>query len=104
MTDQEQNLQADLDRAEHARRLLNDELVSQALAAIKHEVMTAWIDCPQRDKEGKEALWQLAKTADKFENLLRGYIETGKLAAAQLDNLKRFEERSGMARMFGMRG
>lgn len=96
MNDRE--LMADASRAEHAQRLLNDQLLQDALKAIKDEVLRVWIDCPQRDHEGKEALWQLAKTADKFESLLRGYIETGKLAQA---NLKHFEERKGLRRVFG---
>lgn len=87
------NLQAQVDRAEHAARLLQDQLLNDALAAIKAEVMRTWIDCPQRDKDGKEALWQLAKTADKFEGLLRGYIEAGKLAQV---NLKAFEEKRSL--------
>lgn len=91
-------LMADIDRAEHANRLLQDQLLQDALKAIKDEVQRVWIDCPQRDHEGKEALWQLAKTADKFESLLKGYIETGKLATA---NLKHFEERKGLRRVFG---
>jgi hypothetical protein len=91
-------LQSDVDRAEHANRLLNDQLLQDALSAIRDEVVRTWVDCPARDAEGKEALWQLARTADKFENLLRGYIETGKLATA---NLKHFEERKGLRRVFG---
>lgn len=92
------NTQAEIDRAEHAQRLLNDQLLKDALAAIKAEVVKAWVDCPARDKDGKEALWQLAKTADKFEALLKGYVETGKLASA---NLKAFEEKRGLRRVFG---
>lgn len=97
MTD-DRDLQREIDRAEHARRLLNDELLAGALAAIKAEVVKAWVDCPARDQEGKEALWQLAKTADKFEALLKGYVETGKLAT---ENLKVFEQRRGLRRVFG---
>jgi hypothetical protein len=89
----DRDLQADIDRAEHAHRLLNDQLLADALQVIRNDVVRAWVECPQRDHEGKEALWQLAKTADKFESLLRGYIETGKLATA---NLKAFEERKGL--------
>ena len=91
----DRDLQADIDRAEHAQRLLSDQLLQDALGAIKAEIQRFWIDCPQRDHEGKEALWQLAKTADKFEALLKGYIETGKLAAV---NLKSFEERKSLLR------
>ena len=91
----DRELQAQIDRAEHADRLLNDQLLQDALSAIKSEVQRTWIDCPARDHEGKEALWQLAKTADKFESLLKGYVETGKLARM---NLKAFEERKGLLR------
>lgn len=94
----EQQTQTDLNRAEHANRLLQDQLLQDALKAIKDEVQRVWLDCPQRDHEGKEALWQLAKTADKFESLLKGYIETGKLAKA---NLKAFEELRGLRKVFG---
>jgi hypothetical protein len=91
-------IQSDIDRAEHASRLLNDQLLQDALKTIRDDVVRLWVECPARDKEGKEALWQLAKTADKFESLLRGYVETGKLATA---NLKHFEERRGLRRVFG---
>lgn len=91
-------LQADINRAEHAQRLLQDELLQDALKTIRDEVVRMWVDCPARDQEGKEALWQLAKTADKFESLLKGYVETGKLATA---NLKHFEDKRGLRRVFG---
>lgn len=94
----DRDLMADVSRAEHAQRLLSDQLLKDALQAIRDEVVRTWVECPARDQEGKEALWQLAKTADKFESLLRGYIETGKLATA---NLKHFEERRGLRRVFG---
>lgn len=92
----DRDLKADVSRAEHAARLLNDELLADALKTIRDEVVRMWVDCPARDMEGKEALWQLARTADKFELLLKGYVETGKLATA---GLKRFEERRGLLRM-----
>lgn len=91
-------LQSDIDRAEHANRLLNDQLLNDALKVLRDEVVSMWVDCPARDKEGKEALWQLAKTADKFETLLKGYIETGKLATA---NLKHFEKPGLLRRVMG---
>lgn len=94
----ERQILSEIDRAEHASRLLNDQLLQDALKAIKDEVTRTWLECPARDHEGKEALWQLAKTADKFEALLRGHIETGKLAQM---NLKAFEERKGLRRVFG---
>lgn len=83
-------------RGQYAMSLLENELLNEALEAIDKEVMEQWIACPARDKEGKEALWQLIKTSRKFRDILTGYIETGKLATAQL---KQFEKRGIFGRV-----
>lgn len=85
-------------RGQYAMSLLENELLKDALDAIDKEVMEQWIACPARDKEGKEALWQLIKTSRKFRDVLTGYIETGKLASAEL---KRFEKPGFMRRVVG---
>lgn len=84
-------------RGQISESLLENELLKEALQAIKDDVTRQWMECPARDHEGKEALWQLMKTAQKFENVLIGYIETGKLASEQL---KRFEEKKTLAQRF----
>lgn len=84
-------------RASKAQELLGNELLNEALEAIEREILDQWVECPARDKEGKEALWQLIKTSRKFREILLGYINTGKLAA---NNLKRFEEESRLKRLF----
>jgi hypothetical protein len=92
------DLLAQQTRGQISSSLLENELLNEALDAIEKEVFDQWMQCPARDKEGKEALWQLAKTAQKFRGVLTGYIETGKLATAQL---KQFEEKRGVRRLFG---
>jgi hypothetical protein len=92
------DLRAEQDKGIHAMSLLENELLQEALDAIDAEVMEQWIACPARDKEGKEALWQLIKTSRKFRSILTGYIESGKLATEQL---KRYEKESKLSRMFG---
>lgn len=83
------------ERGRRAQELLDNELLQEALKALSDEVQVQWLACPARDKEGKEALWQLAKTADKFKAVLAGYVQTGKLAA---DQLKRYEKESLLKR------
>lgn len=78
-------------RGIRAGELLNNEILNQALAAIEAEVVDQWGNCPARDQEGKEALWQLYKTSQKFRAMLLGYIESGKLATEQL---KRYDKES----------
>lgn len=82
--------QQESDRGLEARMLLDNRLLQDALKAIETEVVEQWTACPARDTEGKEALWQLMKTAQKFRSILTGHIETGKLAASQM---ARFEEK-----------
>ena len=59
-------------------------------------VVAQWEQCPARDKEGKEALWQLYKTAKKFRSLLNGYVQTGKLAT---ETLAQYERESALKRI-----
>lgn len=84
-------------RGQRASELLDNELLQETLDAIRAEVIKQWSECPARDAQGKEALWQLHKMAEKFENILKGYVQTGVLAS---DNLKRYEEQSKLYRMF----
>lgn len=86
-------LAAEQMRGHRASDLLENDLLQEALSAIEAEVVEQWAACPARDKDGKEALWQLMKTAQKFRAILTGYVETGKLATEQL---KRFEEKRGL--------
>lgn len=79
----------DQERGRQAAELLAHPLLAEALAAIEAEVVQQWEQCPARDMEGKEALWQLKKTATKFRGLLTGYIQSGKLAA---ENIRRMDE------------
>ncbi len=89
----EHDLRQDQTRAVRAQEILENEVFQEAMKAIRAEIVTQWTACPIRDAEGKEALWQLMKTADKFEGLFRGYVETGKLATEQL---RRFEKERGI--------
>ena len=90
-------LNEQMHRGHRASELLENTLLQDALNAIEREVVEQWTACPARDAEGKEALWQLMKTAQKFRAILSGYVETGKLAS---ENLKRFEEKKGLRDVF----
>lgn len=82
--------QQESDRGIEARMLLENPLLQDALKAIETEVVEQWAACPARDTEGKEALWQLMKTAQKFKGILTGYVQTGQLAS---ENMRKFEEK-----------
>jgi hypothetical protein len=73
-----------LRRSSNARRLMADPLLTETLDLMERDVMEAWIVCPVRDTEGREALWRMAVTTRKFRDLLHGTMESGKLAADQI--------------------
>jgi hypothetical protein len=84
-------------RGARARELLDNTLLTEALDAIEREVVQQWGECPARDKDGKEALWQLYKTSQKFRNLLLGYVETGRYEA---EKMRHIEEKRGLRAVF----
>jgi uncharacterized lipoprotein YmbA len=92
----EHDLREDQTRAQRAAAILNNEVFAEVSRSMRDEIVKAWVACPVRDDEGKQELWRLIKTLDKFEGLLKGYIETGKLATEQL---KRFEKESVLQRL-----
>ena len=75
----------DLQRAEHAKALLSDKMLKDALESIEKEIMERWEACPARDREGREELWIYYKTAKKFRGMLQGAIESGKVAEFELE-------------------
>jgi hypothetical protein len=85
----DRDLQRDTERAEHAHRLLNDALLQEAINTIRSEVVRTWVATEHKAGTEREGLWMFAKTVDNFELLLRGYIETGKLARERLNVVER---------------
>lgn len=76
-------------KANAAARIFNEPVMQETLDLMESEIMEAWIVCPIRDVEGREALHRMAATTRKFRDLLRGTMESGKLAA---DQIRRKEE------------
>lgn len=72
-----------------AQQLLDDEILNEALDGIEAAVIDQWEACPSRDAEGKELLWQLYRTSKKFRAVLAGYVESGKLATALIEQEKK---------------
>jgi hypothetical protein len=72
--------------ADSASRLLDEPAFAAALSAIRKDIVSQIEDCPVRDKEGAILLMQLLKLSRKYESVLRGYIETGKLEKIKLSD------------------
>ncbi len=67
-------------RSEAAKRIYEDPLFKEALNLVRQEILDKWSSTPARDVEGREWLWQLHQSANKFELVFLGWMETGKLA------------------------
>jgi len=80
MNDQQTN-----QRGADATQVLDSVVFKESLAMLKQAVVDQWMACPVRDKEGQLLLLQLAKLTDKFEGILIGIVETGKLAKHRID-------------------
>lgn len=72
-------------RGREAQALLDNPLLKEALDTLRKATVEEWKNCPIRDKEGQTLLLQLAKVTDKFEGLLRGVVDTGKMAQHRID-------------------
>jgi len=73
-----------LHRANRAKAIFDDPIVKDTLDLMEREIMEAWMTCPVRDLEARETLWRMAVTTRKFRDILRGTMESGKLAADQI--------------------
>ena len=72
-------------RGELAQQALDNEALKEALKAMREDITGQWGSVPVRDVEGREHCWRLFKSLEKFEALLKAYIESGK---ADLQMLK----------------
>lgn len=82
----------ELRRAEQARQVLEAPIVKDTLEFMERELFEAWLACPARDAEGREWLWRQAVTGRKFRDLLRGTMESGKLARERIQQKQSFAE------------
>lgn len=71
-------------RGERAQRLLEDELLQEALATIEAEYTEQWKNSPARDAEGREKLFLMVKTVQRFRTELTTVLQTGQLARHNL--------------------
>lgn len=75
----------DVQRGIDAKAVIDNEAFKEAMALLKTSVVQQWKECPIRDREGQLLLLQLARLADKFEGLLVGAVERGKLAQRKIE-------------------
>jgi signal transduction protein with GAF and PtsI domain len=90
MADLDERARAEeVSRAQEAKRLLDNALLNKALDDIEHEVLTLMENT--HDDVQILKLHRMYVCSRKFRNTLRAHIETGKLAAFQLEEKRKFK-------------
>ena len=83
----------EIEQGREAEELLSNRILKRALKDCRKEIMDMWEATPARDTDGREWLWKLHQASVRFENVLRGYIDTGKIAKANLKEGKTVAEK-----------
>ena len=82
-------LASDVSRAEKATLLLDEHITTEAFETLKKEFQEAILNTKHGEDAARTTLWQAYHLTDKVEKHLRTVMETGKLAAQQINQLKK---------------
>ena len=85
-----------LGRAAQAQRLLDDELLQEAFAALDRDYTKAWRETAARDTDARERLWQACQVVAKVRDHLTNAVNGGKLAQRELNDLTERQKRFGI--------
>jgi len=79
-------LESRLYAGSRAKEILESEVFTGAFDAIEAEVIEQWQNSPARDADGRERLWSYLMLMRKFKAQLVTTMDTGKLAALDLQH------------------
>ena len=82
-------LAREVSRGEKAKLLLDEPIIKEAFETLKKEFQEAILNTKHGEDAARTTLWQAYHLTDKVENHLRTVMETGKLAAQQINQLKK---------------
>lgn len=85
----EGKLREQRERAAQAERILNEPLILEAFDYLDTEFMRAWKQSSVEDTQARERIYNLCQALEAVKGHLKSVIETGKMAKAQLDQLKK---------------
>jgi hypothetical protein len=78
-------LKKDVERGNHAARLINDPLLQEAFKAVEQAIHDKWADSPLRDVEGQVALRAMLNHLRDVRGVLEVAISDGKKAVEELN-------------------
>ncbi len=68
-------------RAEHAKRLLADDLLTEILDSIEQAAIDAWATTRMDAVEQREMAYQSLKASRRIRETLKGVVDNGLIAA-----------------------
>ena len=83
------NLSKEVSRGEKTKLLLDEPLFKEAFELLKTEYKDALLQTKHDEDAVRKVLWQAYHITDKVENHFRTVMDTGKLAAQQIQQLKK---------------
>ena len=64
-------------REAHAKRLLEDELFTEAFDVLRKELMNRWEASGSTEVEARESIWLAMRLLDKIHGHITSIVETG---------------------------
>ena len=80
-------------RGEQAKQLLANPLFDQAFADTRKGVLETWASLGTSDTENARDLHRMIKCLDRVKRCLEVHVDTGKLAAKEIEGRSRFSLR-----------
>ena len=77
-----------INRASKAEALLKNELLQEGFDYLETQFIEAWRNSEVTDNESRERLYQLLKNLEALKGYFNTVIEDGKMANAQLEQVK----------------
>ena len=72
-------LQFDSRREEHAKRLMQDELLIEAFDILRKDLLDRWSASGSTEVEARESIWLAMRLLDKIHGHITSIVETGQM-------------------------
>lgn len=83
-----EDLKHSVARGTRAKRILEDDMVVEAFAAIEKEIADGWKDSRAHDEKGRENAYLLHRILGQFKGEFERIVRDGDVAKSVLDRLK----------------
>ena len=78
----------EIDKGNQAKRILEDEIFTDAVKKIEDRLDQEWLNSPLRDNEAREKIFLMRKMLQSLINEITSVMETGKMANKKIADIK----------------